>query len=184
MSACSVTVAVLLSASAVTRVVSGIPVPESIQAAGKTLHLNGAGVRRVSIVGAYVVALYLQEPETNPDELVASEQVKAVRLTFRLNIPKGEVMEEFESGIRDNSSKELLPELLHELELVRPIIPNMKRGQLLSFVYRPGKGTTVSVKGGKSVVIPGKGFADALLRSVVGKKPYDDRLKEDLLRGW
>jgi hypothetical protein len=31
-------------------------------------------------------------------------------------------------------------------------------------------------------VLEGKGFDDALLRSVIGKKPYDRDLREDLLR--
>lgn len=184
MSACSVALAAFLCASTSTRIVAGMPVQESIQAAGKTLHLNGAGVRRVAIFGAYLVALYLEEPEKDAEAVVASEKIKVVRLIFRLNISKKDVMEEFELGIRNNSPQELLPDLFHQLDLVRPIIPNMKRGQLLSFVYRPGRGTTVSVKGGKSVVVPGKDFADALLRSVVGKKPYDDKMKEDLLHGW
>ena len=184
MSACSVATAVLLCASPATRDVAGIAVPESIKAAGKTLHLNGAGVRRIAIFDVYVVALYLAEPETNPEELVASEQLKAVHLISRLNISKTKVMGEFEWGVRNNSPEELLPGLLRQLELVRAIVPDLKRGQLLSFLYRPGKGITVSVKGGKSVVVPGKDFADALLRSVLGKNPLDDKLKEDLLRGW
>ncbi len=184
MSACSVAIAALLCASPATRIVAGMTSPQSIQAAGKTLRLNGAGVRRVVVVGAYVVALYLEEPRTDPEELVASEQIKAVWLTFRLNISKKDVMEEFELGLRNNSPEQALPELMRQLDLIRTIIPDMKRGQLLSFLYRPRKGTTVSVKGGKSIVVPGKDFADALLRSVVGKKPYDDKLKEDLLRGW
>ena len=56
--------------------VAGVKVADSITVDGKTLQLNGAGLRTKSFpkVKVYVAALYVTEPSTDPAALVALEQ--------------------------------------------------------------------------------------------------------------
>jgi long-chain acyl-CoA synthetase len=159
----------------------GGPAPEDFQAGEKTPRLNGAGVRKKHGFKVYLVALYLEERSTDPERIVASDHAKAVGLVFLWNAGRKDTMEEFEQGFRDNSEDQL-PELLPQLGRALAIIPDMRKGQMLTFLYQPGIGTIIEVEGGNALVLEGKGLADALLRSVIGKEPYDRDLREDLLR--
>ncbi len=76
--------ALLLATAAATPVawardVAGVNVAETVSAEGKTLKLNGAGIRKKFIIKVYVGALYLEETSTNAGEIVKSDQVKQLK---------------------------------------------------------------------------------------------------------
>jgi hypothetical protein len=56
------------------------------------------------------------------------------------------------------------------------------KGDVLDLTWLPGTGTLVRGRG-KSLTIPGKDFADALLSVWLGPKPVEASLKRDLLGG-
>jgi hypothetical protein len=174
--------AILLAAPALAREVSGVKVPDTLAAAGKTLQLNGAGVRKKFIVKVYVGALYLEAPSADPAAIVAADEAKAVRMFFLRDVSQDQVMGAFKDGF-ENNSKERLAELLPKLERLRPAIPDFKEGAVLSVVYEPGTGTSVSAEKGGSVTVEGKDFADALFRNWLGNDPADGGLKEAMLGG-
>jgi hypothetical protein len=174
--------ALLLSLPASAREVSGVKVPDSFDAGGKTLQLNGAGVRKKFIVKVYVGALYLEAPSADPAAIVEADQAKAVRMFFLRNVGRDQIMGAFKDGFQNNS-KERLPELLPKLEQLRPAIPDLKEGSVLSVAYEPGIGTTVSADKGDPVTVEGKDFADALFRNWLGPDPADGGLKQAMLGG-
>jgi hypothetical protein len=174
-----------LSTAASAREIEGVKVPETLDAGGSTLVLNGAGVRKKSFlkVKVYVGALYLASPSKDPQAIVASDEPKAVRMVFMRGVDRDRILDTFKEGFEKNS-KPRLADLLPKLETIRPAIPaEVKEGQVLSVVYEPGKGTAVAVEGGEAVTVEGKDFADALFRIWLGKEPADSDLKEGMLAG-
>ena len=174
-----------LSTTASAREIEGVKVPDTLDAGGSALVLNGAGVRKKSFlkVKVYVGALYLASRSKDPQAIVDSDESKAVRMVFMRDVDRDKILEAFKEGF-ENNSKPQLASLLPKLETIRPAIPaELKEGQVLSVVYEPGKGSTVGVEGGKAVTVEGKDFADALFRNWFGKEPADSDLKEGMLGG-
>jgi len=156
--------------------------PETLQAGGKNLVLNGAGECKDSRNGkVYVGALYLLSPSKDATAIVAADEAKAVRMTFLRTVDRERVLGAFRQGFEKNSSA-WLAELTPKLEMMKSIIPSeMKEGQVLSIVYMPGKGTSVGAEIGRSVTIEGKGFAEAMFRCWLGEHPDDPDLKDGML---
>jgi chalcone isomerase-like protein len=174
-----------LSTAVSAREVEGVKVADTLEAGGRTLLLNGAGVRKKSFlkVKVYVGALYLGARSKDAQAIVAADEPKAVRMVFLRDVDRDKILDAFKEGF-ENNSRPGLAELLPKLELLRPAIPvEIKERQVLSVVYEPGRGSTVGVEGGATVTVEGKDFADALFRNWLGQEPADTDLKEGMLAG-
>jgi len=172
--------ALSLALPATAREVAGVQVPESVALGGKTLTLNGAGLRSRFFVKVYVGALYLEQRSSDPAAIVAADAPWKVTLTFRREVEKKQILEAFKERFELNSAADL-PRLLPDLARVDAIMKDLKAGDVLEFVYLPGTGATITAPGGGSVTIEGKTFADALLRNWLGEKPADGDLKSGML---
>jgi hypothetical protein len=185
----SVALALLLAALPASALeISGVKVPESIQVDGKTLVLNGAGLRTKSFlkVKVYVAGLYVTQRSTDAAAIVALDAPKVIRMTLMRDVDRSTMMGAFKDGVESNSPTQVVP-LAPKLKQVEDAFPaEFKEGQVLSVTYVPGQGTTVGVEGAKGVTVEGKDFADALFRIWLGPKPTDgglEDLKEALLAG-
>lgn len=170
------------SSCALAREIAGVKVPETVAVEGKTLKINGAGIRKKFVFKVYVGALYLETASTDPAAIVSSDQVKSVHMTFLRSVGKEKIMNAFKEGFEKNSANQAAA-VTPKLDKIAPVIPDLKEGSELVLAYVPGKGTTVSVTGGSSVTVEGKDFADALFRNYLGKEPADSDLKNDMLAG-
>ena len=160
--------------------VAGVKVADSITVDGKTLQLNGAGLRTKSFlkVKVYVAALYVTEPSTDPAALVALDAPKVLRMTLMRDVDRASMQGAFRDGIEANSPTQVaaLAPKLKQVEAAFP--PEFKEGQVMAVTYIPGQGTTVGVEGVKGVAVEGKDFADALFRIWLGPKPTDGGLED------
>ena len=168
--------------------VAGVKVPETLTVEGKTLVLNGAGLRTKTFlkVKVYVGALYVTQKSTDAAAIVALDAPKVIRLTLMRDVDKASMLGSFREGIAANSPGQTaaLEARLKQLEAAFPA--EFKEGQVLAVTYVPGKGTTAAVEGEKAVAIEGKAFADAVFRIWLGPKPTDgglEDLQEALLAG-
>ncbi len=168
--------------------VAGVKVPETFALDGKTLVLNGAGLRTKTFlkVKVYVAALYVTERSKDPAAIVALDAPKAVRLTLMRDVDRASFVGSLRDGFAANSptQAQALAPKLKQLEDAMPA--DVKEGQVITVAYVPGTGTTVTVEGGPSSTIAGKDFADALFRVWLGPKPTDgglEDLKAALLSG-
>jgi len=159
--------------------VGGVKLPDTVSADGKTLRLNGAGIRKKAIFKVYVAALYVETPSKDAASLVSSSQVKSMRLHMLRNVegPKvsGAIIEGFE-----NNSKAALPQLKARLDQLAKMIPDVKEGDEIDLTWVPDKGTQVSVRGTAAGTIEGRDFADALFAVWLGPNPVQDDLKQAL----
>ncbi len=159
----------------------GVKMPDSMTLEAKTLKLNGIGVRTKTFLAikVYVAGLYLETRSKNPDQIIASDSVRRLRLQMTHNAPRDKVIAEFSEGIEHNAKDSAA--LKERLAKFLRAIPKLNDGGVLTVTYVPGKGTSVVASGGSEVSVPGKDFADAVFSAWIGKHPVDDDLKKGLL---
>lgn len=160
--------------------VAGVQVPDTATVGGKTLALNGAGLRSKFFVKVYVGALYLEQRSADPAAIVAADAAWKVSMTFKREVEKEKILGAFKEGFENNSRADLA-KVVPGLARIDAIMKDLKTGDVLEIAYLPGAGSTVTAPGGASVTIEGKTFADALLRNWLGDKPADGDLKKGML---
>jgi hypothetical protein len=158
---------------------SGATLPDTLKTGEKTLKLNGLGLRKKAMFKVYVGGLYLESPSKDAGAILASDQAKAIRLHFLRDLTKAQLVEAFQEGFEANV-KDRAPQKA-AFDRMRALVPDVKEGSTLTFVYVPGKGTTLSVGSKELGVFEGKGFADAIFALWLGPKPPSDDLKKGLL---
>lgn len=161
--------------------VAGVEFPERVEAGGRTLALNGVGLRKKFIIKVYAGGLYLAEPSRDAAGIVAADAPKRVRMVFLRDVTKKQVMDAYREGFEKNSPGPGLAELVAKLDRIAPAIPaEVKEGTEMLVTYVPGEGTTVVSPAGKATV-EGKEFADALFKNWLGASPADEGLKQGML---
>ena len=167
---------------ALAKEVAGVSLPETTTVDGKTLKLNGAGLRKKVVFKVYVAGLYLETPSRDAATVISSDQVKRMQLSVLRSLSSHQVSEAIEEGFEKNS-KANMAALKPKLEKLETMIPNVEKGDQILLTYVPGKGTVVSAKNVEKGVIEGKDFADALFSVWLGPSPVQEDLKKALLGG-
>ena len=170
----------VLSGPAEAREVAGVQVPETLQVSGRTLRLNGAGLRTRFLVEVYVGALYLEARSGDAAALLAADGPWAVTLVFRRDVDHQKILDAFASAFELNSPGQL-ERLKPRLEVFHAVLDDLRNGQTLRLHYLPGAGTTLTVPGGATATVDGRGFGEAILRTWLGEHPTDPGLKDALL---
>jgi hypothetical protein len=162
---------------------AGVPVPDTEQVNGKTLYLNGFGLRTFSILGVhiYVAALYLERLSTDAGEIIGSPETKLLTVKFVRSITVGEARKAWAEGLENNCTApcRLDPE---DVERFLASMPAMHVGDDYFLVFTPN-GATVTSGGQLIATISKRQFARAMLAMFLGPKPASPMLKQDLLRG-
>src|SRR5664279_6613650 len=126
---------------ALAREMAGVSLPDTLSAGYKTLKLNGLGLRKKAIFKVYVGGLYLEDPSKDAAAIVAADAAKAVRMSFLRDLKKTQLTDGFSEGFEANA-KEKAASQKASIDRMLALVPDVKEGETLSFVYVPGKGTT------------------------------------------
>lgn len=169
-----------LYAAPETKTLKGVSLPVSMELDGKKLQLNGLGLRTKVVFKVYVGGLYLEKTSKDGMEIAASEQVKRIDLVFLRSVDGADVAKAIADGFTNNAG-DALPAIKERIARFEKLIPDVKKGDKLSFTYRPGKAVEVEAAGKVAGAIEGKDFADALFRVWLGPKPSDKALRDGLL---
>jgi hypothetical protein len=156
--------------------VAGVKMPDTIIIEGKTLKLNGMGLRKKVVFKVYVAGLYLETPSKDAAAIISSEQIKRMQLSVLRSLKASQVTEAIEEGFEKNSRAQM-GALKERLGKFGAMISDVVEGDQIVMTYLPGKGTAVSVKGTEKGVIEGKDFADALFAVWLGSNPVQEDLK-------
>lgn len=172
-----------LTVSATAAELHGVKMPDAITLEGKSLKLNGIGIRTKTILAikVYVAALYLETRSKSAGQVMASDAARELRITMTHNAPRERIVGEVRDGIQANAKD---PGAIKDrLDKVLRWLPSLSEGTSLIISYLPGKGTRFAVNGSGDVMVPGKDFADAVFAAWLGQQPLDDDLKRQLLGG-
>jgi Chalcone isomerase-like len=162
--------------------VDGVKVPDTMTVDGKTLKLNGAGVRKKAMFRVYVAALYLENPSKDADAIIAADEAKSMRLRMMRAVEGSKISGAIVEGFENNSAA-LMAALRPRLQQLAKLIPDVKEGDEILLTWVPGQGTIVNVREKNTGTIEGRDFADALFSVWLGASPVQDDLKAALLAG-
>lgn len=164
--------------------VEGVMVPESAQVDGKSLTLNGAGVRTKFFFDIYVGALYLSERATSSEQVVNAKGPKRLTMSFLYDeVSSEKLVDGWIEGFEKNQSKALMEKLKARLDQFNSMFSDAHKGDLISFDFLQDGSTVVTLKGKTAGVIDGADFQRALLEVWLGRKPADRGLKKAMLQG-
>lgn len=164
--------------------VSGIKFDESATVAGKSLVLNGLGVR-YKVVKVYALGIYLSEKKNHTADVLALTTPKRFRIVTLRDITSDELGQAFLTGINKNLSKDEKAKFVNQLvkfgELFNEI-EGGKKGDTIIGDFVPGTGTIITMNGKQlGQAIPDPAFFNAILRIWIGDNPADPTLKPLLL---
>jgi len=158
---------------------AGVELPDTETVDGTKLVLNGMGLRQATAlrVKAYVGGLYLEERSSDPDTVINSRQVKRVTMKFLRNIDGHQLASGWADSLRKVGGKAMEPSITHFTSL----IGSVKKGDTMSFTWRPGTGVEVTERGRVRGTVPGDDFARSLFTVWFGPQAADPNLKRGML---
>ena len=162
--------------------VAGVTMPDTVNVAGKTLKLNGMGLRKKLMFKVYVAGLYVETPTNAAEALISSDQARRMDLHVLRNLKASQVTEAIEEGFEKNSKPQMAA-LSERLKKFSSFFSDVAEGDQISMTYVPGKGTSVAIKGAEKGTVEGKDFADALFSVWLGSNPVQEDLKKALAGG-
>jgi hypothetical protein len=152
---------------------------------GRTLPLNGAGVRYKAVFKVYTAGLYLEKKASTPQEVLALQGPKRLRIVMLREIDSAELGKLFSRGMEDNMDKTAFSRLIPGVLRMSQVFSEHKRllpGEQFTVDWIPGTGTVLTVKGQvQGAPFKEPEFFDALMGIWLGPQPADWKLKEALL---
>ena len=162
----------------------GVNFADEVQVDGTTLALNGLGLRLATMlkVKVYVAGLYVAKTSSDPNVLLASTAPSELVLQFVRDVDASDLTKAWSEGF-EKSAKGQMPVLKDRIGTLNGWMADMKTGQRLTFVAKPGAGVEVNVNGAVKGTIKGDDFAKALLAIWLGADPPNPEIKTGLLGG-
>jgi hypothetical protein len=157
-----------------------VTMPDQVTVSGKTLQLNGMGLRTKLMFKIYVAGLYLEQKSKDPAQVVSSTQVKRVVMHFLSGkATKSKMDAAWHEGFEANSPQQY-EALKARVDQLVGFFGDMKPGDKIEFTFEPGT-TTAALNGQVKGTIPGDDFAKALLQVWLGPEPPTEELKQGML---
>ena len=159
---------------------NGVKFPDETQVDGIHLMLNGLGLRQATMfnVNVYVAALYVAKPSNDANVILTANTPKELILHFVRNVSASDLNKAWEEGFDKQASA-----FKDSLAMLKGWMVDMRTGQRLTFIHKPGAGIQVDVNGAVKGTIKGDDFAKAFLSIWLGPNPPNPGLKTGLLGG-
>lgn len=172
-------------ARAADRDIAGVKVAQSLKVAGKSLELNGAGLRYRGPFKVYAAALYTARKVEETEDFHADTGAKRLEITMLREVDSSEMGRMFIHGILKNTPASGQGKLLPDVARMGEMFAAHKRllpGEQLVIDWLPGQGMQITVRGKvQGEVFKSPEFFGALMNIWLGKSPADWQLKDALL---
>jgi hypothetical protein len=163
--------------------VAGIEIPETLEAGGVLLTLNGAGIRTRYFLDIYVGGLYLKEKSTDAAAIMEADEPMAIRLRIVTGLITNDRMQRStEEGFQKSTRRNTAP-IREEIDaLIDVYDEEINDEDLFDLVYVPEQGLTVSKNGVLRATIEcGLPFKRALFGIWISDQPAQTSLKNGML---
>ena len=156
----------------------GVNFPDQVQVEGTSLTLNGLGLRQATAfkVNVYVAALYVAKTSSDAKALLGANTPSELVLQFVRNVGADDLRKGWSEGFEKNS-KDQLPALKDRIATLNGWMADVKSGERLTFINKPGAGLQVDVNGAVKGTIKGDDFAKAFLAIWLGADPPNPEIK-------
>jgi hypothetical protein len=175
-------IALLAAGPAAAAELAGVTLPDQATAGGKSLTLNGLGLREATVlmVDVYVAGLYVEEKTSDAAAILQPDRTKQVVMRFMRSVGKEKLAEAWTEGFQKNAGDKAAA-VADGLATLNGAMADVKKGDIVSLTYVPESGTTVTVKGRDAAVISGEDFQRILFSIWLGSSPPNVGLREGLL---
>jgi hypothetical protein len=164
--ACTLLLAAPLSAATL----AGVTLPDRAEVGGKSLVLNGIGLRKKFVIKVYVGGLYLAAKEKSAARVVGTDEPRRMVLHFLFDVSKSQMCDAWKEGIEDNTPN-ASAEVKKNFATLCSWMEDIDKEHQIVLSYAPGTGTEVSVNGRVKGTLAGKPTSDAILATWIGPKP-------------
>ena len=180
--AAAAAIGMVLAGPAEAKELAGVNLPDTATVAGKTLKLNGMGLRKKAIFKVYVGGLYLEAPSKDAAAILAADAPRELAMQFLREVDKAKLAETYREGFAANAPDKAAAQKAN-VDKFLAWVADVKDGTKWAITYVPGKGTTLALDGKEAGTIEGKDFADLVFSLWLGPKPPSEDLKKGLLGG-
>ena len=171
---------ITLSSQLLGGTLAGVTLPDTAQVAGKTLVLNGLGLRKKYMVKVYVAGLYLEQKSSDPSSILKADSPKRIVMHFVRSVSKNQIVDAFNESF-ENNTPDAKQTMKAEIDQFLGALDSLNDGNEMLFTYLPGTGTTVAINGKEKLTITSPAFAPVLFSVWLGPKPPSSDLKAGLL---
>ena len=163
--------------------ISGVKLPDQVTLQGKTLKLNGTGLRQATIlkINVYAAGLYLENASKDGEAIANSDQPKTIQMVFLRDVSGKQMADAFQEGFEKNCVAGCA-ELKPDIGKLQGLVKDMKKGDTMAFHFT-SSGVELMIRGQKAGSVGDKAFSHQLIRCWIGKNPPNAELKEGLLGG-
>jgi Chalcone isomerase-like len=163
--------------------IDGVTVAPTVPVSGRVLRLNGAGLRTLTAVSihAYVASLYLEDPSSDSDAILASPGIKMLTLQYLRAASKEQVQEVFQRAENRYCGAGGCPasEAPDFARLVASF-PAVKRGDYTTYLFSP-RGVQVFINNVTIATVNNPDVARGLLDAFIGPRAASQQLRNALL---
>jgi hypothetical protein len=159
---------------------AGVKVPDTVDVGGKTLVLNGMGLREKYWFDIYVGSLYLPAKTKVAKSAIEDDVPKRIQMSFVYrNVTKQQQLDAIDEDLANDPAN--AAKLKAEFDKFKSYYVDMPSGAVAIYDYVPGTGTTVTVQGQNKGTIAGVDFMKALWSIYLGAHPPTENLKNGML---
>lgn len=163
------------------KTVAGVKVDDKLSIEGQNLVLNGVGTRVKLFMDMYVGALYLEKKSTNANEIMASKDGAAIRLTIVSGlISSDKMIDAVTEGFENSTGGKTAPLKPKIDKFISFFKEEIKKGDVFTMV-NTDEGVVVYKNNTKKGVIEGNDFKRGLFGIWLSAKPADKNLKKAML---
>ena len=159
---------------------AGVTLPDSASVGGKTLALNGLGLRSKLFIKVYVGGLYVEKKSADAAALLAADGPKKLVMHFIYSPSKGQMTDAFHEGFEANAP-DYFAKHRAEVDRFLAAVDGVGKGEEMTLTYAPVTGTTLAIRGKDVVTVAGADFMRADFSIWLGPKPPTADLKKGLL---
>ncbi|MGF2736766.1 chalcone isomerase family protein [Marinobacter sp. DUT-1] len=172
----------MLSAPASALTVEGVDVPETYQAMGTELKLNGAGTRSKWFMDLYVGGLYVPESISDGEAVINADEPQAITLHIISGMITSERMTEATlEGFKASTDGNMAPVQDNIDQFMAVFQEEIQEGDVFDLVYLPGEGVRALKNGEVRDTVGDLAFKKALFGIWLSDKPAQENLKERML---
>lgn len=159
-----------------------VNLPDQATVDGKTLVLNGLGLRTATMlkVKVYVIGLYLETKSSDAKAIIASTGPKRIEMHFVHDVEADKLRDGWSEGFENNYDD--VASIKGEIEKFNASMRDVKSGDVIALDFT-ADAVVVTVNGAKIDSIPGAVFQQAALSIWLGPEPPNDGLKKGILGG-
>ncbi|MDX1387349.1 MAG: chalcone isomerase family protein, partial [bacterium] len=128
----AVLIAVLFAAPAWAGTLQGVTMPDTATVNGKSLVLNGMGLRKKSFIKVYVAGLYLPSKMSDARAIVAADTERRMIMSFLRGVGKGKICGAWDSGLVDNTAN-VTSELKSQFKTLCTYMADMSDGGKMTY---------------------------------------------------